>query len=215
MPLDSELNDALAQIGADMSSVLARLDALEAAGGGGGGAALSFITMTGRVYCYADRRWVTDGDDNYGPTYYQWNESGGVGVDPIVEWEHRGHLVPKGTKLHELKIEGRSNNAEVTDLEIMVVVKHPDPISRWETGFDGDGEDAAGTFTVMRELFYGPSGGPAVLTNPSNDRHMRTFDLGGYEVPEDANLSIYFKPVGTLTSTRYYPIGYTYTVEAP
>lgn len=215
MTLETEAKGTLAQIGTDMKSVRDRLDALEAAGPGGGSSpARSFISVTGRMYCYADLRWVTDSDDNYGTAYYQFSESGGTGLDPIVEFEHRGHLVPKGTKLHQLKFEGRSNNALLTDVEIMCVVKHPDPITRWETGYDNDGEDAATTFTVLREFFYGPTGSP-VLSGPSNDRHMRTFDLGGYEVPEDANLSLYMKPVGALVSTRYLPLGYTYTIEVP
>lgn len=155
------------------------------------------IPNSGRFYCYTNNRWVTDSDDNYGGNNFQFNENCGTGAEPLIEWEHMGILVPKNNVIKKLLFAGKSNNNQVTDLEIRIVIKTPNPISRWETGMDNDSEDSVQT---LYSGFYKTSS----MTAPMNDFMRREIDLNNFQVIEDSMLSIYLRPVGTITSTRYF-----------
>ena len=100
----------------------------------------TLINISGRFYCYTNNRWVTDSDDNYGSQYYQFNENCGTGLTPLIEWEHKGIIIPAGRKIKALHFAGDSNNSQITDLELYAVIRKPNPITKWETGMDGDGE---------------------------------------------------------------------------
>lgn len=168
----------------------------------------SLIATSGRFYLYTDLRWVTDSDDNYGAAYYQFNESGGTGLDPITEWEHMGFFIPKGKTVKKLHFTCRANNTEVTDFEIHAVLRRPDPITRWETGMDNDAEDV--DTLLLRDLFV--AGSPITLGGNMGDRRRRTFDINT-EATEDSYLSIYIKPIGVLSATRYLMTSYTWEIE--
>lgn len=170
----------------------------------------SLILQSGRAYCYTDLRWVTGSDDNYGTSYYQFNESGGTGLEPVVEWEHQGQLIPQGRTLRNLYIAGRCNNVELTDVQIYIVMKHPTPITRWQTGYDNDGEDVV---TVLyNDLWMTPTGGGTIFTGATNDARMRSITLD-HTVSETGYFSIYYKPVGALTANRYFLHNWTLEVE--
>lgn len=173
-----------------------------------GGVTTSLLNNSGRFYLYTDNRWVTDSDDNYGLSYYQFNENCGTGVDPLIEWEHMGIFIPKGRTIKKLHFTCRANNVQVTDVEIYGLLRHPNPITRWESGMDNDSEDTV--IELFRELFV-ENASPALNGNMA-DRRRRTFVLDT-EVPEDSYLSIYIKPVGTLTANRYLTTSYTWEVE--
>lgn len=164
------------------------------------------IPCSGRFYCYADLRWVTDSDDNYGPNYYQLNENCGLGVEPLIEWEHMGTYIPAGRRIRKLHFAGKSNNTQVLDLEMRVVIRKPSPITRWETGLDNDGED------VVQTLYTG-NFKTAAMTGNSNDFLRRELDLGDVEVTEDSMVSIYVRPVGVLTATRYFRATWSWEVH--
>lgn len=168
----------------------------------------SLITNSGRFYMYTNNRWITDSDDNYGTNYYQFTEGGGTAVNPVIEWEHMGFFVPKGKKIKKLHFTCRTNSAEVTDVEIYGFLRHPNPITVWETGMDADGEDTV--VDLFREFFV--SDAPIALAGNMVDRRRRTF-TADIEVPEDSYLSIYVKPVGTITATRYLTASYTWEIE--
>lgn len=166
----------------------------------------SLIHCSGRHYLYADRRWVTSSDDQYGTNYYQIAESGGTGAEPIYEWEHMGNIIPKGRKIKNLTLIGRTNNTQVTNLELRVVCKRPNPITRWETGIDNDSE-------VSIDVLFSGLFKTTEMTGNTNDMMKRLIDLGNYEVPEDSMLSLYVKPVGTLTGTRYFYSNWVFEIE--
>lgn len=156
----------------------------------------SLIETSGRIYCQTNNRWITDSDDNYGRQYYQWAEQAGTGVNPIAEWEHMGLLMPKGKKLRKLLIMARANNAQVTDFEISIMVRIPTPITRYKTGIDADSEME--NIEVFRGNFV-----ELGMTGNMQDRRLKEIDLGDYEIPENAQVSMYFKPIGALTGRRY------------
>lgn len=159
---------------------------------------------SGRAYCYADDRWVVDGDDNYGIGYYQFAESGLAGVNPVYEWEHQGHLVNKGDTLKRFSLSGRCTSTLVTDMQICVVFRTPTLESRFTSGYDNDGEMT--NIEVYRDFFFNPLNnivsGPAATGN-TNDIHRRDISLD-FEFPANGFLTIYYKPVNTSTSSTYY-----------
>ncbi len=162
----------------------------------------TFINKSsGRVYCNLDKRWVTNSDDVYGTSYYQFAESCGIGVDPVIEWEHIGDFLLKGTKIHKIHIVGRSSSMEVSDIEVYFFSRHPNPISRWETGMDSDTEDLV--TDIHRDLFFIPTGGGTAFTGAMMDIHKRTLDVS-FTMPEDGYVSMCIKPYGTMITTRYF-----------
>lgn len=169
----------------------------------------SIIHNSGRVYCYTDNRWVTDSDDNYGVNYYQFTESAGTGTNPNVEWEHKGVYLPAGTRISKIDFLGNSNNLEVTDLEISIMFRHPTSSTLWTTGINADSQMV--NTEIHRDLFFQAAN--AVPFTKSNTRyhHKRTIYLN-YTVPNDGFVSIYFKPVGAITATRYYRCAYSYSI---
>lgn len=151
------------------------------------------IEQSGRIYCYDDERWVTSGDDNYGANFYQWQESGGTGNDPIQEWEHRGHIIREGTTIDNVILLCRILDINtIADMEILI--SFTDPQGRWYgAGIDNDAED---THTELYRGFWRAGGGgqdPRTVT--LNDRYARIIDLGQFVAPADGELRFYFKPV--------------------
>lgn len=153
---------------------------------------------SGRVYLYgADDRWITGYDDVYGAAYYQNAESGGTGVEPLIEWEHQGHMINAGDTVENLRLRGRITDANtIEDLQIYVVYTRPDTPNRsLVTGLDNDGEDVhtilwrgnwiSGVATVGDDV-------PA-LTGARNDQYIREIPID-FTAPEFGDLKIYFKP---------------------
>lgn len=174
------------------------------------------IIYTGRYYCYPDFSWVTGNDDNYGATYYQNNESGGTGVNPIVEWEHIGIPIPIGASVKQVTIKARTNNTEITDAEFVIYKRTPNPITRWQTGFDNDAEDTL--VELYRGLWWNNTdAGQPTFTGNINGRHSRTFvmnnDSNQNLFSEESELLIYFKPVGVNTVNRYFMFSQMIEIE--
>lgn len=162
----------------------------------------SMVTQSGRFYLYADNRWVTDSDDNYGPMYFQYFESGGSGANPILEWEHNGTAISKGQCLKRVHIVGRSNNTQPTDLEFSIHAVQANPLPAWGTGFDSDAE------IQSTEIFRGNyqqmvANRHTVYAGALNDKHWGTAEID-HLFTEDSELRLYVRPVGALTGTRFF-----------
>lgn len=157
------------------------------------------ISNAGRAYFYSDNRWVTNSDDFYGPSIYQWNEDAGVGATPIVEFEHIGDRLRAGRRVTRLEIGGRATSAQVTDMEIYAIFRSPSTQARWSTGMDSDAED---TVTMLASGLW-KSSGNETLTGDTNDIMKQSWDLD-FTPTIDGYLSIYLRPVGTLTATSYF-----------
>ncbi len=166
------------------------------------------LTGGGRWYLNTNNSWVTDSDDNYSVQYYQFAEVAGTGAEPIYEWEHKGMLIPAGYNLEKLDIVGRLNAVDgITDLEYRVVIRHPNASNSWEvTGVNLDTEM---TNIVAASGFLKPAGYTGVL----NHQFKTSIDLANTPIPEDALVSIYMRPVGTVSARRYLQSTYTYTLS--
>lgn len=157
------------------------------------------IRRSGRFYLDTDNRWITSSDDLYGTNYYQFAENAGTGATPITEWEHMGEMIKAGTTIKTLNFAARANNLEVTDLEFYIIARQPNPITRWQTGLDNDGEDV--NTLLHNGLYHTPAVG-VTFSGAMNDLHWREIDIN-HTVTEDCILSIYLRPLGTITARRY------------
>ncbi len=165
-----------------------------------------FFGGSGRVYLYKDdNRWISLADDYYGISYPNQSENAGTGTEPIVEWETKGILFPKGRKLHNIKIVARATSSQVTDMEIRIIVKL-DKGTHYST--DGVGHDSDLDLDVLFSGNWMEDG----WTHTNYD-HIKTIDLGGYEFPQDAMVTILMRPVGTLSANRYFLFSTTYEIE--
>lgn len=88
----------------------------------------------------------------------------------------------------------------------------PNPVTRWATGFDNDGED---TVTDIINVLWREEPGMAVLPLNAQDRFERVYDLGDYVWDEDGELLFSIKPTGTITANRYFYYGWFLTYEMP
>ena len=165
----------------------------------------SLINRHNRFYLYnADERWVTSSDDNYGTSWFQANESCGTGVDPLIEWEHQGEYLRKGTVIKNLHVAGRVNAINnISAIELYAFFRRPNPATRWTTGMDADAEDVV--VDLWRGDWMSDPRGEGPHTGALNDFHRRKMDIG-YICPEDGYFSICVKPTktGTVTTTRYF-----------
>lgn len=156
-----------------------------------------YLTRSIRAYCYTDLRWVTSGDDHFGANVENVTESGGTGTDPILEWEHQGFPLDSGDTIDSLWLAGLTDNTQVTDLEIRGYFRRPTNASAWTAGYDADGE-MTNTLVFTEMWMTGQTG-------EINDRRGRLLTID-WTAPAQGEISLYFKPSGTLTATRYFPM---------
>lgn len=154
----------------------------------------------GRLYCYGDDRWITPGDDNYGVTYYQWIESGGTNEDPIMEWEHQGHLVRAGDVLTAFQFRGRSSNTSVSEIEMVLAYRRPNKDG------DVDNDSEMENTIIYRDNWFASTKGE-IITGNSNDTTGRSTEQT-FVVPEDGWITPYFGPTNTSSATRYMLMSY-------
>jgi hypothetical protein len=117
-----------------------------------------------------------------------------------------GYFLPKGTKIKNLLLTGRTNSIQVTDLEIRIKVKQAATEARWDDGIWTD------THMTNQSLFSGNFRTPNMSTD-MNDFRRRKIDLGDHVLAEDSFLSLYMKPVGTLSTTKYFMATWSYEIE--
>lgn len=168
----------------------------------------SLITQGGRAYLKRGG-WYTGADDVYGG-YSHPNHSEGADDNavPTVEWEHLGLLIPAGRRLGKFHLTGRTNSSSISELEIYIGMKEPNPLTRWESGMDNDSE--LSMVPVYQDLFMNPAVGTP-FTGNINDIHRRTYDLD-HTVANDSLLMIYMRaPYYGSSSTKYFY--HTWTLE--
>lgn len=163
----------------------------------------NYIHSSGRLYVNTNSVWCTDSDDNYGPNYYQQNETAGNGVLPLAEWEHMGNIVTTGQRVSELVLRGRLTNVAVQDLEIALVRRHPILPSAWTDGFSGDQND---TDVILWSGLWMTHSDGSPIVGASNLRRQKTISI-----PEelqlvniDSDLSIYVRnPDPTVSNFHF------------
>lgn len=144
------------------------------------------LDVSGRIYCYTDGRWVTH--NNYqGLKNPNINSAAGTGADPALAWRDVGALLKKGSQLGTVVNGLRANSSQINNFDLRIYFQ----TGPWATGWSADAD-------VTRTL-VGSSDNTFVDTSFS-----RTIvDLGGYVLPEDGFLLFFWRPIGTMTTTRY------------
>lgn len=161
----------------------------------------TFFSNSGRAYLYTDNRWVSNSNLNQGSNNENFNQSEGTGTLPTKSWNRIGDLIPKGTYLDELTIMGMCNSTEVQGIRLHVVFRYADPVSNYDNGIDNVNETAE-QILVNNGNFY-----PFTYTGSVDDIYRSVRSLN-YVTPEDGYLMIYYRPSGTLTTTRYFRHSY-------
>lgn len=181
-------------------------------------AAKQLMNNSGRMYMETTigTRWVTDSDDNYGFGYYQMSEpSGDNRATPIVEYEHRGHIVPPNTFVKGLWTKARVNNISVPDVELALIAKQPLTPALAMAGINSDNE--VEYETMYQGMWFADTAGNGVfsqaLTGTVTHDHWKYFELN-YQSPSDkpSELSIYARPSLQQTSRRYFLLNYGWDV---
>ncbi|MCF2871641.1 DUF2793 domain-containing protein [Octadecabacter sp. G9-8] len=144
------------------------------------------LDVGGRVYCYTDGRWVTH-NNYHGTKTPNISATAGTGADPTLNWDDVGVFVEQGYEFTNLVNAVRSNNAQLTNFDLRVYFQ----TGPWDVGFSADAD-------VTRTLI-----GSADSAQAGTGFDRVTVDLGGFVAPADGFLLFYWRPIGTLTSTRY------------
>lgn len=149
--------------------------------------------FAGRFYLETDNKWIST-NVAQGARNFNWLTSKGTGATPLWIWNELGFGYFKSNSiLRNISITGRVNNTEVTGIDISVDFLSGD----WVNSFGSTGE---ATFTNITT---------ASIDNTNfnlNRHHNWEIDLSNFSPASDGILLIAAKPVGTITTTRYYQI---------
>lgn len=156
----------------------------------------------GRIYAEVGGQWKTPHDDNYGPAYFQWVESGGNGDEPIVEFEWMGDRLPAGTRITRIDLGMKSNVGDVSDVLVFLYRRKPAEGFSFAGGIDADTEMNA------RLIWKGNLAGIEGYGGETNDRHAWSAKLDDTDADE-SELIICFKPIVKGRSRRYIPTSYS------
>lgn len=139
-----------------------------------------------RYYGYTSTNWVA-------PTYIPGSENAnqqlGDAAEPTVDFDTSGLFLPAGTTVEAMQLNLRVNNAQWADFDIRVFFQH----GAWDGSWTG-------TASTSRDVLHS-SDAVGLLTGTGYQRFSPT--MTPYVTPEDGHLFIAFKPIGTLTATRY------------
>jgi len=152
----------------------------------------AFFMEQGRFEAFTDNRWVTWSDINFGPNQADFDLTGGTGAEPNIDWDGQGVLFKAGTTLKSMTAKCSGNNAQVTGGEFFARVHDTDFT---QPGIDTNGEVGAVTVLPVTSLTNNPV---------TNDMKINTFSLGDYVMNNDGDLHIAWRPIGTITATRFY-----------
>lgn len=183
------------------------------------GSPADLLSYTGRLYFYSDARWVTPNDANYGPAYYQWNETCGTAADPTIRPYRKGTWLKAGTKIKDITVGLRVNTNSTTngiaDVEFLFGIEYPTDPVRFLTGADNNNEMSRDQ--ILRSAYYSPGGLLPTITSPKNDETRRFFSGLDYVTQNDGMFFMAAKPTraGTGTSTRYGLCEITVDLELP
>jgi hypothetical protein len=152
-----------------------------------------YLDFTGRFYFYTDNRWIGT-NPNHGQSSDNFNYNHGTSELPNVRWNSLGiGFLPKGTILHSLEFIGRVNNAQVEKIQTQL-------------SYQGNKFDEGGYSNVQE------AENKVILSPHTLEPHAPDFtymqrhaiDLDGFELETDGIIEFCCKPLGELTSTRYW-----------
>lgn len=155
------------------------------------------IVLRGRWYLYADSRWVgarlVANNQNH-------NQNHGTGAFPNIDWRSLGiGVLPANTILLKLCMFGRTNNAQVGDMQLALNL---------QGDFDTDGGYGTNLEANPTELIA-PTNlnvpDSAGTIHPMTNMRYYEIDLGEHFLDRQQAIVPTVKPIdSTLTATRYF-----------
>lgn len=145
------------------------------------------LDLSGRFYMRTDNRW-TYFNASYGAAAYNHNQNGGTGVEPSLNWNAMGYHIKAGEKIRSFKSLIR-RNSQVAAVKLRLIFLTGTPTgtawnSKPETTFSTIHSDNNVSVPTSGWYNYSPS-------------------ITEFTAPSDGFLNIAFKPIGTLSATRY------------
>lgn len=151
-----------------------------------------------RWSCFTDNRWVTHNTNN-GVQNENATINSGTGVEPNVNWTHQGFVVKGGTVLQDLHGAIRYSSAETTGYDLRVFFQ----TGPWSNGWTTNSN-------VTRTQILAADG--VTLAEGFNEID---YDLNGFETPASGFILTFFRPIGTITATRYFNSSISLTYLTP
>lgn len=155
----------------------------------------NWLDFSGRFHLFTNNRWVGS-NVSFGQSDSNFKQNHGTGDFPNILWNSLGiGFLPKGTVLHSLEFIGRVNNNEITDLQIQLSCQG-DNLEIGGSGYDSISESE-------NEIILPPTN---LGTNAPNlaDIQRHLISLGDYVLGNDRIIVFCCKPLGTISSTRYW-----------
>lgn len=152
-----------------------------------------YLDFTGRFYFYTNNRWIGT-NPNYGQASENFNYNHGTGESPNVRWNSLGiGFLPKGTILHNLEFVGRADNEEVK--EIQTHLSHQG--NKFDEGGYSNVEEAENKIILAPHTLE-----PQAPNFTYMQRHIIALD--DFVLEADGVIEFCCKPIGDLSSTRYW-----------
>lgn len=155
------------------------------------------FNTSGRYYLYANKRYASWGDVNYGINYYQWNDTTSTNDtdNPVFRWNEYGLLLPPNTVIKRVIIQGRTNaTTSIDDVEFAVAMLNL-------SGDTSDGIQASDVTQTNLLLGQSWQGSDNV---PLSTRKLKVIDIPDHAPSEHwSNLVVGARGVNN-TLTRYF-----------
>ena len=192
----------------EQSGTVALLSDIPTSSGGSSGTNTTFIQGAGRVLMATDNRWITDSDDIYGFNKEEFTDAAGTGSEPNIKWQTRGVPIPPNYRVKKIHLIGRTNSTQITNIDIRVY-KRERSSGGSNQGVDNNSE-MNNTQIYSGQWF--DSG--TTYTGDSNDSFDKQITTSIHNSSASlSQVTMYFRPVGTLSSTRYFYMSYTMELE--
>ena len=156
------------------------------------------IKLHGRVYCFANDRWVGPNNTS-GTSEPNWNNDMGTGAEPNVEWNLTGHIIEPGTIIRRVACQYHGNNNAISALRMRLFAQSGDFSGTW----DSVGETTRTTILAEDAMPASGADHQQYFAEP-----MATVSAAGYLIPV-------FQPTITGTTTRYLSMQIKIEVELP
>lgn len=175
---------------------------------GGWASDLEIIEYSWRWYLYVWNSWRTASNNSYWPNHYQWSSAAWSAVNPLVSWAGLWSWVESGKRIKKIVISwGRRSNAEILDMQFAINHRYPNSSNSWQNWIDVTSEIVNDTIFKEDSFMNSTILWQLPLGWDMADMHSRTYDVD-IEMPEDWFLDFCWKPIWTITATRFLYLTY-------
>ncbi len=144
------------------------------------------IDFSGRWYAKSSGEWVSF-SNLQGIGNGNFNAVAGSGSEPTPQFNKFGPLVRKGTTINRFLASFRSDNAQLTSINVRVMFQY----GNWSGVWDDT--------SLISELVYGQD-----ELSIATDRHVKIDENQlGFVCPEDGYVLVYLQPANSISGTRY------------